>query len=55
MIEIKIPKEINEYKEKFLFGLTVRQGKPKRSAAALSAAEFARSFPAPKTMEVLLV
>lgn len=25
MIEIKIPKEINEYKEKFLFGLTVRQ------------------------------
>lgn len=25
MIEIKIPKEITEYKEKFLFGLTVRQ------------------------------
>lgn len=25
MIEIKIPKEINEYKEKFMFGLTVRQ------------------------------
>ena len=25
MIEIKIPKEITDYKEKFLFGLTVRQ------------------------------
>lgn len=25
MIEIRIPKEINDYKEKFLFGLTVRQ------------------------------
>lgn len=25
MIEIRIPKEITEYKEKFLFGLTVRQ------------------------------
>ena len=25
MIEIKIPKEIKDYKEKFLFGLTVRQ------------------------------
>ena len=25
MIEIKMPKEITEYKEKFLFGLTVRQ------------------------------
>lgn len=25
MIEIKIPKEIRDYKEKFLFGLTVRQ------------------------------
>lgn len=25
MIEIKIPKEITEYKEKFLFGLTIRQ------------------------------
>lgn len=25
LIEIKIPKEITEYKEKFLFGLTVRQ------------------------------
>lgn len=25
MIEIKIPKEITEYKEKFMFGLTVRQ------------------------------
>ncbi len=25
MIEIKIPKEITEYKERFLFGLTVRQ------------------------------
>ena len=25
MIEIKIPKEIMDYKEKFLFGLTVRQ------------------------------
>lgn len=25
MIEIKIPKEINDYKEKFLFGLTIRQ------------------------------
>lgn len=25
MIEIKIPKEISEYKQKFLFGLTVRQ------------------------------
>lgn len=25
MIEIKIPKEITEYKSKFLFGLTVRQ------------------------------
>lgn len=25
MIEIKIPKEIKEYKEKFLFGLTIRQ------------------------------
>ena len=25
MIEIQIPKEITEYKEKFLFGLTVRQ------------------------------
>lgn len=25
MIEIKIPKEITEYKEKFLFGLTTRQ------------------------------
>ena len=25
MIEIRVPKEITEYKEKFLFGLTVRQ------------------------------
>ena len=25
MIEIKIPKEITDYKEKFLFGLTIRQ------------------------------
>ena len=25
MIEIKIPKEITEYKEKILFGLTIRQ------------------------------
>lgn len=25
MIEIKVPKEITDYKEKFLFGLTVRQ------------------------------
>ena len=25
MIEIKVPKEITEYKEKFLFGLTIRQ------------------------------
>lgn len=25
MIEIKIPKEIRDYKEKFLFGLTIRQ------------------------------
>ena len=25
MIEIKIPREISEYKQKFLFGLTVRQ------------------------------
>lgn len=25
MIEIKVPKEISEYKQKFLFGLTVRQ------------------------------
>ena len=25
MIEIKIPREITDYKEKFLFGLTVRQ------------------------------
>jgi len=25
LIEIKIPKEITDYKEKFLFGLTVRQ------------------------------
>ena len=25
LIEIKMPKEITEYKEKFLFGLTVRQ------------------------------
>ena len=25
MIEIKIPKEITEYKERFLFGLTIRQ------------------------------
>lgn len=25
MIEIKIPKEITDYKEKFMFGLTVRQ------------------------------
>lgn len=25
MIEIKIPKEITEYKEKFMFGLTIRQ------------------------------
>lgn len=25
MIEIKIPKEISDYKQKFLFGLTVRQ------------------------------
>ncbi len=25
MIEIKIPKEIRDYKEKFLFGLTVKQ------------------------------
>lgn len=25
MIEIKVPKEITDYKEKFMFGLTVRQ------------------------------
>lgn len=25
MIEIKVPKEISDYKQKFLFGLTVRQ------------------------------
>ena len=25
MIEIKIPKEITEYKERFMFGLTIRQ------------------------------
>lgn len=25
MIEIKVPKEIRDYKEKFMFGLTVRQ------------------------------
>lgn len=25
MIEIKVPKEITEYKEKFIFGLTIRQ------------------------------
>lgn len=36
MIEIRIPKEINDYKEKFLFGLTVRQFAS--VAAALGAA-----------------
>lgn len=25
MIEVKVPREISDYKQKFLFGLTVRQ------------------------------